>query len=92
MGKHGTTILIAVLAAVGLLFLWAWNKSKQPGSSGGIFDQFGSLWGGASNLTQNVTDKSMETGESLAHGVGSIVKDISSTAKDVISDTMPWNW
>jgi len=76
-----------LLLGLGLLalFLWAWNKSKQPGSSGGVFSQITGLWSGASGFTQNVTEGSLKTGETIGGGV----KDAAGGIVDIVDKFDP---
>ncbi len=95
MGKVGWTVLLVALAAAGGLFVWAFWKSKQPGSSGGIFSQITGLFSGAANLTDTVTERSIGTGSKLAgaaedagHAIGSDVSDVAHGGNDIVSDTV----
>lgn len=83
--EGGTKIALAVLG-VGLLGLVAYAMIKKPaGEGGGIFAQIGGLWGGASSLTQDVTEKSVTAGRTL----GGAVVDASGGLKRIVNDWTP---
>ena len=98
MKDSGTrTLLIVALVAVGgvLLWLYARGKKAQGSSSGGVFGTIGAGWNAASGLTQNVTEKSVQTAETLGGGVkdgANGVIDIADKAAHVGGKLNPANW
>jgi hypothetical protein len=94
MPRIGTIVLI-LGAAAAALFAWAFWKSKQSGSTGGVWGIIDGLWSGASNLTTDVTGKSVATASTLGSGVASGVRGGSSLVTDVLKTggrANPLNW
>jgi hypothetical protein len=103
--RLSTPILLVGLALLGV-FAWAYNKSKQPGSSGGVFSQIGGAIGGVMGITQNVTENSKQTfetigsfGKDAAYGIGGTVKagaggviGLVDSAAHVGGSVNPANW
>jgi hypothetical protein len=102
MEKSGNTLLvllIVVIGGAGLYFLAKQIRAGGAGGGGGMFSQVGGAVRGAMGMSQEVTERSVETGQTLATGIGSIATtasgSISTVAKDLTPDIgswMPWNW
>jgi hypothetical protein len=95
MPKWASTAVLILAAAAAALFGWALWKSRQPGSTGGVWGTIGGLWSGASSLTQDVTEKSVQAGRTLGGGVAdasSGLKDIVDTWTPDLSDLKFWKW
>lgn len=105
MGGIKTALLVLAAAALAL-FAWAFWKSRQPGSTGGVWGTIGGLWGGASNLVTDATEKTVDTfgiwGGGIkrgAQGTGSLVYSGVSGATSLVDDALhvggsinPVNW
>jgi hypothetical protein len=92
MGETGKTVLVfAGVAAVGL-FAWAYWKSKQPGSSGGVLHTIGGIipWANsvADGVTSSITGNARKAGSTVEAGVkgaDSIISDTATTARHVLT-------
>lgn len=106
MPKAGTILLVIGAAVAGLL-AWAYVKSKESGNSQGVFGTIKGLWGGASDLTQSVTEKSVGAATTLgggvsaaARGAGGLVSDAAAGATGIVASVaettknivFPWRW
>jgi len=96
MKNLGTIVLVVVALAVGVFVILLVRKSQQAGGSGGwlgtLANTGGGVWNFASGLTKSVTNDSMETGNSLASGAGGIVKNVASTASDLVTTPIKDLW
>jgi hypothetical protein len=86
-----TLLAVAAAAAVGLL-VWAYYKSKSSGGSTGIWGTISGLWGGATNIATDGTNKAVAAGETVgggvkdaANGVISIIDKAGSTATHILT-------
>jgi hypothetical protein len=106
VGSTAKLVLVLLGVAVVGFFAWAFWKSRQPGSTGGIWGTIGGLWSGASDLTQSVTEKSVAAGRTLGgaamdagYSVGGGVKDAAGSTIDLTDRSLkvggnlnPANW
>jgi hypothetical protein len=99
--KGGGTILVLVVVAIAAAALYFIAKQLRAGGGekGGMFSQISGGIRGAMGMSQEVTERSVQTGQTLVSGVGGIATTatgaIKTMAEDLtpdIGDYMPWNW
>jgi hypothetical protein len=82
-----TVLLVLALGAIGVLAFLVVRKSSSGG--GGITDKVTSVWKWASGTTQDVTTKSVQTGQTLVSGTGGIVVTAAGAARRTADELTP---